>query len=220
MLAKFFSQKRLWVIPIYFVLYMIAFRLLETHVPQKLHILHTALDDRIPFCEYFVIPYLLWFGYVAAAVFYFALVQKDVREYWQFFLAMGIGLALFLLISWVYPNGQNLRPTLPAEGNIFVEMVRFLYRVDTSTNVLPSMHVFTSMAVATALDRSRSLKGRRAFRKASWILAILIMLSTLFIKQHSAVDAFSGVLLYAVIYCLLYGKEAFGRQPVRVERSY
>ena len=220
MLTKFFSRKQLWVIPVYFILYMIVFRLLEAHVSTRLHILHTALDDQIPFCEYFVIPYLLWFGYVAAAVFYFALIQKNVREYWQFFLSMGTGLALFLLISWIYPNGQNLRPVLPADGNIFTEMVRYLYQIDTPNNVLPSMHVFTSMAVATALDRCRSLKKYWIFRKTSWVLTILIILSTMFLKQHSAIDAFAGILLYAGVYCLFYGKEAFGRQPVRVERIY
>ena len=41
------------------------------------HVIHTALDDRIPFCEYFIVPYLLWFGYVAWAVGYFYFKNKD-----------------------------------------------------------------------------------------------------------------------------------------------
>ncbi len=212
MLSRFFSKKRLWVIPLYYALYMAAFWALENHTPQRLHLLHTVLDDWIPFCEYFILPYLLWFPFIGAAVGYFALFHRNVREYWQFCLSMAIGLTLFLLISWLYPNGQNLRPALAAGENIFVDLVRMIYQVDTSTNVLPSMHVFTTMAVASSLDRCRSLKKYRGFRRAVWGLSILIILSTLFVKQHSAIDMFSGILLYGGIYWLLYRKE-IGRQP-------
>ena len=35
-----------------------------------------TVDDFIPFCEYFVIPYFLWFAYVAIGILYFALNNK------------------------------------------------------------------------------------------------------------------------------------------------
>ena len=33
--------------------------------------MHTALDDLIPFNEYFIVPYLMWFLYVAATIAFF-----------------------------------------------------------------------------------------------------------------------------------------------------
>ena len=122
------------------------FQLLEARGPKELHLIHTVLDDRIPFCEYFIVPYVLWFFYVAAAVAYFAFFQKSVKEYWQFMISLGIGMTLFLLVSWFWPNGHDLRPKLPEGGSVFVEMVRMLYRIDTPTNILPSIHVFNSLA--------------------------------------------------------------------------
>ena len=206
---RFFDRKHVWLIAGYFALYLLGFQLLEARGPKELHLIHTVLDDRIPFCEYFIVPYVLWFFYVAAAVAYFAFFQKSVKEYWQFMISLGIGMTLFLLVSWFWPNGHDLRPKLPEDGSGFVEMVRMLYRIDTPTNILPSIHVFNSLAVAAAVDRCRTLEGRRILRRASWVLAGLIVLSTMFLKQHSVFDVLCGITLYGAVYRLVYIRKAF-----------
>ena len=66
---------------LYFCIYFPWFHHLERTVTTHFHVIHTALDDRIPFCEYFIVPYLLWFGYVAWAVGYFYFKNKD--EYFK-----------------------------------------------------------------------------------------------------------------------------------------
>ena len=205
---KFFSQKHTGVILAFFIFYLWAFHLLETRGVRTLHIIHTSLDDLIPFCEYFIVPYLLWFFYVAAAVVYFAFFQNNKKEYWQFVISLGIGMGAFLLVSWCYPNGHNLRPVLEGEGNAFREMVKILYRVDTPTNILPSIHVFNSLAVAVALDRCQSLRKHLVLRKASWILSVLIILSTMFLKQHSVADVCWGTALYGAVYLAVYARAA------------
>lgn len=68
MLARFkgFKEKYpyYWV-SLYFVFYMIWFAWVESRANLPYHVIHFPLDDYIPFCEYFVIPYILWFGYIA-----------------------------------------------------------------------------------------------------------------------------------------------------------
>ena len=44
----------------YFIFYLIAFFTLEALVVPR-YILHSPLDDLIPFNEWFVIPYCAWF---------------------------------------------------------------------------------------------------------------------------------------------------------------
>ena len=100
-----------WIIPIYGILYMLAFQYVEQRkVPVT--IIHMKIDDYIPFCEYFVVPYFLWFGYIALTVFYFAFMNQNKKEYWQLILTLGIGMTLFIVISILFPNGQDLRPNL------------------------------------------------------------------------------------------------------------
>lgn len=93
-MKSFFERKHIWLILVYLICYLLAFRLLEMRDMKGIHIIHTALDERIPFCEYFIVPYLLWFFYIAAAVLFFACFQKNTKEYWQLILSLGIGMTL------------------------------------------------------------------------------------------------------------------------------
>ena len=56
----------IWILGYGFI-YLPWFMHLEKTVTSNYHIMHSSLDDMIPFNEYFVIPYLLWFAYVTAA---------------------------------------------------------------------------------------------------------------------------------------------------------
>ena len=159
---------------LYFCIYFPWFRYLERTVTTHFHVIHTALDDIIPFCEYFIIPYLLWFGYVAWAVLYFYFKNKD--EYFKLCAMLFTGMTLFLIISTVYPNGHYLRPTHFDHSNIFTEMVKWLYATDTPTNLFPSIHVFNSIAVNIAVWHSENLKNKKAVRYGSAVLMILIIL--------------------------------------------
>ena len=128
----------------YFAIYLPWFGHLEKTVTTHFHVIHTALDDYIPFCEYFIIPYLLWFGYVGWGIGYFYL--KDRSEYFRLCAMLFTGMTIFLIVSTIYPNGHYLRPTTFARDNIFVHIVKWLYASDTATNLFPSIHVYNSIA--------------------------------------------------------------------------
>lgn len=211
---KFFQKKHIWLIVLYIIFYLAGFALLEQRKITQLHMIHLPWDDVIPFCEYFIVPYILWFFYIGGVAVYFAFFNKNVREYWQVMLTLGIGMTLFLFVSWVYPNGHDLRPETFTRDNIFVQMVQMLYSADTSTNILPSIHVFNSLAAAVALDKCQALKGHPVIRKSAWILSGLIILSTMFLKQHSLLDVICAFALYALVYILVYAPGE-GREPVQ-----
>ena len=72
--------------------------------------------------EYFIVPYLLWFAFIAAVMLYFFLT--DVEGFYKLAKIMFTGMTIFLIISTVFPNGQDLRPMVFERDNIFVDMVR------------------------------------------------------------------------------------------------
>ena len=80
------------------------------------------------------------------------------------------GMTIFLIICTVFPNGLNLRPDTFVRDNIFVDMVRQLYQTDTSTNVLPSIHVFNSIGAVIAISHSDALKKHKAVQYSSYLL--------------------------------------------------
>ena len=182
--------------------YLIAFQSLESrNVP--VHIIQGKIDNLIPFCEYFIIPYLLWFLYVAVTVIYFACFNKNKEEYIQFCITLLTGMIVFLIISYIYPNGQNLRPDLDG-NNIFELLVMNLYKTDTSTNILPSLHVFHSVACCIALVRNDKVRQNRILTALTYILTISIVLSTMFLKQHSIIDVVMALTMNGVCFYLFY----------------
>lgn len=187
---------------IYLVVYLILFFIVERLTEDNYHVIHMALDDKIPFCEYFVIPYFCWFAYVAGFVVYFIFVDKE--SYWPMFWFLVTGMTLFLIVSFVYPNGHELRPGQFPRDNIFTRMIANLYQTDTATNILPSIHVYNSIGIQIAVQKSRRLSRHRGVQIVSGILCVLIILSTVFIKQHSVVDVISAFVLAAVMYVLIY----------------
>ena len=174
------------IVPLYLIFYLAIFEILEMR-NTSFHVIHTRIDDMIPFCPYFIIPYVLWFGFVAATVIYFAFAVADKKEYYRLIITLGTGMTLFLVVSFLYPNGHNLRQ--PLIGNDpFTQAVRILYYVDTPTNILPSIHVFNSVACGIALARNERWSKNTLRPVLSWLLAGSIILSTLFLKQHSMID--------------------------------
>ena len=68
---------------LYFMIYLPWFGHLERTVTTHFHVIHVALDDYIPFCEYFIIPYLLWFVYVFATLALLFFDLKHLENYYQ-----------------------------------------------------------------------------------------------------------------------------------------
>jgi membrane-associated phospholipid phosphatase len=182
--------------------YLAWFGYVEKTVTTHFHVIHTPLDDLIPFCEYFVIPYLLWFAYVAWGIAYFALHNRS--EYYRLCAFLFSGMTLFLIISTVYPNGHYLRPIYFTHHNFFTMLCGFLYQTDTATNLFPSIHVYNSLGIHLAVIHSRELKNNRIVKLLSGVLATSIILSTMFIKQHSTFDVLTAFLLAFVMYRIVY----------------
>ena len=195
-----------WVL-LYVFIYFPWFFWLEHHVTigTPFTNIHITLDDRIPFCEYFIIPYLMWFAFIAAAFVYFFFT--DVPGFYKMAKFMFTGMTIFLIISTIFPNGQDLRPVVFERDNVFVDMVRMLYRADTCTNVFPSLHVFNTLSVCIAVHESEKLKKHKAVCNAAYILAALIILATMFLKQHSVLDVFGAVIMAYVLYKVVYEPE-------------
>lgn len=193
---------------IYMAVYLVWFAWLEQKNVRNYQLIHVRMDDYIPFCEVFIIPYLLWFVYVAAVVIY--LFFKNKQDYYKACVFLFTGMTIFLIISTLWPNGHDLRPAVMPRDNGFTHLISILWKTDTPTNLWPSIHVFNSMGAHFAVMQSRELarsRYGRLIRCASGILAVSIILSTVFIKQHSMFDVVTGCLMGAIMYTFVYRRE-------------
>lgn len=210
------KYRHAWVF-LYVFIYIPWFTYLERHVTTEYYPIYSSLDDYIPFVEYFIVPYLLWFVFIAITITYFFFT--DQRGFYQLTAFLFSGMTIFLIVCTVFPNGQNLRPEVFVRDNIFVDLVKTLYATDTPTNVLPSLHVFNSIAVSIAIARSTALKKHKMIQYASFALALLIILSTVFLKQHSVTDMIAAFAMSGLLYPLVYVMQdkkipKLSRQPI------
>lgn len=201
------KYKHGWVF-LYFFFYLSWFFILENRKEVFHHTIHIKMDDWIPFQEIFIIPYLLWFFYIAIVVLYFFFQSKE--DFYKCIAFLFTGMTICLIIYTVWPNGQDLRPTVFPRNNFFVDLVKQLYITDTPTNVCPSIHVFNSIGVHLAIMHSQKLKNKKWISRGSFILMFLICLSTVFLKQHSVFDGICAIILAAVIYVFVYKPEYLG----------
>ena len=193
MILSFIKKHYILFTVFYGILYMTWFSILEQHITSDFHIVHMTLDDKIPFIEYFVIPYFLWFLYVAGSILFFA--WKDPKEYGTLCAFLFTGMTIFLLISTIYPNGHYLRPVSFERNNLFVRLVQRLYQTDTATNLFPSIHVYNSIGVHLGVSHSRHFKKHPVLVGLSFLLMLTIILSTMFLKQHSVFDVLTAFLM-------------------------
>ena len=154
----------------------------------------------IPFCEWFLIPYVLWYGLIAFSLGYFALYNidsfKKLSKY--IFITQMVAMAIYIL----FPSRQDLRPEVFPRENFLTWCIGLIYSFDTSTGVCPSLHVAYSLGIASVWLREKGVKV--IWKVLLVVLVILICLSTMFIKQHSAMDFFAALPVCALAEILVF----------------
>lgn len=202
-MKKFFERyKHAIPLIVYAIIYLSWFIRLERTVNKSRTIIHMSLDDMIPFVEIFIIPYLLWFAYCSLIVAY--LFFKDKPGYCRACVFLFTGMTVFLVISTLWPNGHHLRPSVMPRDNIFTAMIAKLYITDTPTNLWPSIHVYNSLGVHFAITHNRQIGRKLPVRIGSFLLCTSIILSTVFIKQHSLFDVLTAFVMAGIMYVVVY----------------
>ena len=194
------SRPHLW-FQLYWVVYLVWFFTLDWTITDPAYIIHSPLDDLIPFCEWFIFPYCSWFLLLAGVT--GLLWWFDTASYDKLCLTMFSGMTFCLILYMILPNGVDLRPTAAEVGrdNIAMDLMQLIWMADASNNVCPSIHCQSSGCMALVFAHSRLAAGRPALAYG-W--AGLICVSTVFTKQHSVIDVFCGLALAAVWYWPLY----------------
>lgn len=193
------NKKELILLAICSFIYMSIFTILENMNCGNYIYTETMLDNYIPFLSIFVIPYILWFAYIALGFVYFLIYDKEGFYRTTFYIF--IGMYICLVIYMLFPNAQGLRVDLDT-NNFFHKILSIIYTTDTSTNVCPSIHTYNSIMMYIALIQNEKFASNKIMNISSFVLTILICLSTVFTKQHAIIDVFYAFPLCVIVYYL------------------
>lgn len=166
---------------VYFAFYFLTENLIPV---ERCHLIHSPLDELIPFNEFFFIPYCFWYLLIVISLGYFALY--DIPNFRNLQIYIIITQVVAITVYILYPSYQDLRPTEFVRDNFFTHLAALIYRADTPTGVCPSLHVAYSLGIGSCwLKEKQAGKLWKAFVVFS---VITISLSTAVVKQHSVID--------------------------------
>ncbi len=200
LLKQEISEKIKTAMPIllFMPIYMVWFKILELVPLGFCYRTDLWIDEAFPFVKYFIMPYFIWFAYIPTVGVY--LLFRDETEFKSFQNMMIGGMVFFLILNTFFPTAILLRPVHITGSGLCTNLVRYLYSIDTSTNVFPSIHVYTTVVAFVCISRCKGrLAAKKGVKLIAWLLSVAIILATVFLKQHSVLDVAFGFALCGAI---------------------
>lgn len=188
--VKWLDLTWLLVMPIININYLLAGSLAESGTSLALN-----LDKEIPFLSIFIFPYVYWYIFILLGVVF--ILSKDRERYGRTLLAIYVAMCICYLFYYLYPV-EISRPVI-ANTTISNRLVNIIYENDRPLNCFPSIHVLNTYIIM----RFTKLKDNKSWFWYTNISGILIMLSTLFIKQHFILDGVMAIVLGEVVVLII-----------------
>ena len=177
------------------------FFLSEKMALGRYHIVHCDLDDIIPFNEYFIIFYVIWYPFWICMLLYTMCFDVPTFKRMINFYILTYGIALTIYFIW--PSGHELWPETFPRDNFCTWLTKRIYAADESASIFPSEHVIGAFAVVFAASDAKHISGRLVMTVLNF-LAIMITVSIVFVKQHSALDILGAVPVIALGYFVCF----------------
>ncbi|MBW3000100.1 phosphatase PAP2 family protein [Candidatus Woesearchaeota archaeon] len=149
----------------------------------------TFIDKIIPLVPFFVIFYLIGFVFSIVPLF---ITEEKKEFYWlafNYFLILTVSFVMFVLIPIEFKKDFVLGT------DFFSRLIESVQAVDSDFNNFPSLHVSLNFfTVLFVKDKNPKL--------GLWLLPIpiLIIFSTMFVKQHLFIDVIGGIVIAALFF--------------------
>jgi len=183
MMLKKYADKIVFAI---FVLQItLIYKLIQVYFPTG-HVFNMPfIDNNVPFLSVFAVPYLL---YVAVLILPFAMTFKNKKH----MLALSSSFLFSSLVCNIFYVLFPIIVIMPEilTSTIFNRLVLFIYSIDGVTNCFPSEHVTFSILSNLCMVNIR--------KKIAYYMipaTALVVIATLFIKQHYVPDVLAGMVL-------------------------
>ena len=165
---------------------------------QNPYVLGSSLDSKIPFVSQFVWIYVFWYTMLFWIPYYLYYKNKD--SFYKYAITFIITTLIAGVIFVSFPN-TVVRANI-TDNTLSTQLVQIIYSLDDpGINCLPSIHcLYSFLFIFGILDtKSNSPIWMKILIST---LSILVVLSTLFIKQHVIYDAIAAFGIGIVVWLI------------------
>lgn len=192
-------MKKIELKPIIVTILLIAFQsicfLLSKVIQGSPYLIGNKIDTLIPFNIWFIIPYCIW--YILIFTVPYSIYKKNKDSFVKYIYCYIFVTLIANIIFVIFPT-TVARPDVEAT-NILTFMAKTVFMVDTPVcNCFPSLHCAVSMLFIAFVFENKNFKNISKILITA--ISVLIMIATLFVKQHVFVDLLSGNLLALLCY--------------------
>lgn len=172
--------------------------LLAKFSPFEPTLLISKLDNKLPLVEEFVIFYVLWYLYLVLLPYLF--FKLDRSKYFKYVAVTSICITISFFVFFFFPTTIT-RGNVNLSNNLFIFILKIIYFIDTPIlNCLPSMHCALSMILFVLVTKTNNLKI--GYKIIINLTLILIIISTLLIKQHVTFDVIAAVIIVFISFII------------------
>lgn len=150
--------------------------------PGRWFLQDSWIDSKIPLIPYFVIAYISYYPYLILT----PIVMWGTAYAAEFFVCLAIVGWTAAAFWYFFPSGILRKHRL--HPDIFSRMITWIYQNDHENNTMPSSHVFHSIICSWYLSLAFP-----AYAIFFMVIGFFIAISTVFVKQHHAIDIPGGV---------------------------
>ena len=160
------------------------------------HDFTTGWDRKVPFVKEWVVIYLVCFAFW---IINYILIAQEGKEQCYRFVSADLLSRIICGVFFIMLPTTNIRPIIHGT-DFFSYMVKFVYGIDSATNLFPSIHCLVSWFCFIGIRKSK--KVPLWYKVFSCIFAILVCASTQFTKQHYLIDIVGGILIAELCFYL------------------
>lgn len=170
------------------------------YIIKDYHLIGGVLDQKIPFVIEFILVYSIWYPLVIFTL--FLLYKYSPDKYKKTRKIVIASLIIAYICFFVYPT-TIVRPEVNSFNDLFSFMAYVSFKADNPVNCFPSCHCLLSFIMIYALYKEKAIN--KYLRVTLIVLFLMIIASTLLVKQHVIVDVV-GAFIVSILTTFIFPK--------------
>lgn len=198
-MKDFFKKNKFYLISTFTLLGInAAIYFFSKYLNTNFNLIGTTLDNKIPFIPEFIYIYMIWYPFLIIS--FYILYKYDKNQYLKLLIIAALSLLISYIIFIFYPTTIN-RPLINNYNDITSFIVYTTFKADTPVNCFPSCHCLLCFILLfnTVFNKKISLTKRTIITTFN----ILIIISTLLVKQHVIYDVIGAFIISLTVTILV-----------------